>query len=133
GDHDDRDGLRRILRGLGGWSRRSRYNIRAKAHAFGSKSRIAFGLTIGGQIVDDYCLPLDIPQIAPPLQEGVKSCRLQRSGIERKETEPRKFWLLRARSSRPRHSGSAKHGDKIAPSHVPSSRGSGPRPVWPRI
>src|SRR5262249_28913202 len=95
--------------------------IRAKAHAFRGKGRIAFGLTISGQIVDDYCFPLDISQIAQSLEECAESCRLQWSRrIERQETEPRKFfWLLRARSDRPRHSGSAEHGDKIAPSHVP--------------
>ncbi len=85
----------------------------------GGKGRIAFGLTISGQIVDDYCLPLDISQIAQSIEECAKSCRLQWSGIERQETEPRKFfWLLRARSDRPRDRRSAEHAEKFAPPHL---------------
>ena len=71
------------------------------AQTFGSEHWKSFATALCGKVVDVDALPIHIAQITQALEER-KSRRLQRTWIEREETEPWDFLgLLRACRERP--------------------------------
>jgi len=120
-DHDDRNCVGCVLRGLCGGSGAYGNDVRLQTHTFGSKGCKPFALPVRGKIVDRYGLPIHVAQVAQALEECVKSWRprLQRAWIERKKAEPRNFLgLLRACRERPRNHRTAEKRDKLAPFHI---------------
>src|SRR5262249_58913825 len=80
-----------------------------------------------GEIVDGDGLAVHIAQVAQALEELVKSARLRRTWIERKEAQPRDppRWLRRSgEGQREHYEGKEKGGDTHHPHVTHSSHGT---------
>ena len=94
--HDDRDRASCVLRGLSGRGSGYDDDVCLEAQTFGGEGGKPHGLaSTRGEVVDGDGLPIHIAQAAQALEEHVKSARLRRTWIERKETEARDFPRLR--------------------------------------
>ena len=118
-DHDDRNGAgcgHRSLRGRGG---ADGDDVCFQAQTFRGERRKPLAIALRGKVVDGDVLPVHIAKIAQALEERVESGRLQRTGIERKEAQPRDILgRLRARRERPGRRAADKR-DELAPFHCP--------------
>src|SRR5713101_10172616 len=79
-----------VLRRLSGRGGGYNDDVCLEAQAFGGEGGKPHGLASPrGEVVDRDGVPIQITQIAQTLEERVKSARLRRTWIERKESEPR--------------------------------------------
>ena len=90
-EQDDRDRASCVLRSLSGWGGSYDDDVRLESQAVGGEGGKPLALAIRGEVVDGDGLPIHIAQVAQALEERLKSARLRRTWIERKEAEPRNF------------------------------------------
>jgi len=64
-------------------------DVRLESQAFDGEGGKPLASVIRGEVVDGDGLPIHIAQVAQALEERVKSARLRRTWIERKEAETR--------------------------------------------